>query len=109
KQFVTVYEHLLEQTIDACPKVQLVLCEPSVISPPAPARGNELLLPYAMAVRELAGKFTDHVAAIVGLHHTCLAAERARPDVQWWPDGVHPSSAGHMLLAQSWLKATRLL
>lgn len=109
KEFVTMYEHVIEQTIKACPKVQFVLCEPSVIGPPAPAKGNALLLPYVMAVRELAGNFTDHVAAVVGTHHTCLAAERARPDVQWWPDGVHPSSVGHMLLAQTWLKETRLL
>lgn len=109
KQFVSTYEHLLQKTIQACPKVQLVLCEPSVIGPPAPAKGNELLLPYVMAIGELAGRFPEHVAALVGMHHICLAAERARPDVQWWPDGVHPSSVGHMLLAQAWLKATRLL
>ena len=109
RDYVATLDKLLADTVAAEPTVKIVLCEPSVISPPAPARGNDLLLPYAMAVRELAGKHTRHVACVVGTHHTCLAAERSRPDFAWWPDGVHPSTAGHMLLARAWLAETRLL
>lgn len=109
EDYVATYEKLLSQTIAADPKLRIVLCEPSVISPPQPKNGNEMLRPYVEAVRGLAGKFPEHVACVVGLHEACLAAEKARPDVAWWPDGVHPSSAGHMVLARTWLKATGLL
>ena len=108
KEYVTIYQKLIADAVAADPKVEIVLCEPTVISPPQPARGNELLLPYAMAVRELSAMYPN-VRHVVGYHHTCLAAERARPDVAWWPDGVHPGSAGHMLLARTWLGETGLL
>ena len=107
--YAQIMDKLLADTIAAEPKVQIVLCEPSVISPPAPAKGNAMLLPYAMAVRELAAKHGDRVACVVPMHQMCLSAERSRPGFAWWPDGVHPSSAGHMLLARTWLAETRLL
>ena len=31
----------------------MVLCEPTVIWPPAPAEGNKALAPYVTAVREI--------------------------------------------------------
>lgn len=107
--FIATYEMLLAETIAADASVRIVLCEPSVISAPQPEDGNTKLRPYVEAVRELAKKFPDQVACVVGLHEACLAAEKARPDVAWWPDGVHPGSAGHMLLARTWLKGTELL
>lgn len=109
EDFIAAYEKLLAATIAADANVKIVLCEPSVISPPQPAEGNAKLRPYVHAVRGLAGKFGDHVAHVVGMHEACLAAEKARPDVVWWADGVHPSSAGHMLLARTWLGETGLL
>ena len=108
-EYTATYEKLLSDTIAADPNVKIVLCEPSVISPPQPRNGNETLRPYVEAVRGLAGKFPGHVACVVGLHEACLAAEKAQPDVVWWEDGVHPSSAGHMLLARTWLDETGVL
>jgi lysophospholipase L1-like esterase len=108
-QYLATYEKLLSETISADPEVRIVLCEPSVISPPQPEEGNQKLRPYVHAVRSLAGKFGDHVVHVVGLHEACLAAQKSRPDIVWWPDGVHPTSAGHMLLARTWLGETGLL
>ena len=107
--YVAILDKLLGDAVAAHPAVRVVLCEPSVISPPAPARGNDMLLPYAMAVRELGVKHAAHVERVVPMHAACLGAERARPDFAWWPDGVHPSSAGHALLARTWLAAAGLL
>ena len=109
EEFLATYEKLLADTIAADPNVKIVLCEPSVISPPQPKVANERLRPYVLAVRSLADKFGDNVLHVVGLHEACLAAEKARPDITWWGDGVHPSSAGHMLLARTWLAETGLL
>jgi acyl-CoA thioesterase I len=45
----------------------------------------------------------------VPLHGAFEEAKRARPEIEWAPDGVHPSSSGHMLIALTWLDATGLL
>jgi lysophospholipase L1-like esterase len=102
-EFLETYERLLDRLADALPAAKVVLCEPSVISPPQDAEANLRVLPYAMAVAELATRRANQVAFGVPLHKTCLEAEAARPDVDWWTDGVHPTSAGHALLAETWL------
>jgi lysophospholipase L1-like esterase len=38
--------------------------------------------------------------------HFASAATRA-PASYWLPDGVHPSPAGHALIAEAWLKNAR--
>ena len=106
ERFTSVYDDLLRQVRTALPACRIVLCEPSVIWPPQPPEGNDILIPYVAAVRDLAEK---HAAqCVVPLHEAFENARRIRPDVIWAADGVHPSSAGHMLIAQTWLKATGL-
>lgn len=105
--FREVYAEILQSLKASCPDALIVLCEPSVIWPPAPAEGNEALLPYVQATRDLAAKFGAH--ALVPLHGVFNRAREERPDVPWAPDGVHPNSSGHMLIARSWLAALGLL
>jgi acyl-CoA thioesterase I len=104
--FVATYRRLLTETQKALPNIGLVLCQPSVIWHPAPAEGNETLKPYIAAVNELAKEFR---ATLVPLHEAFTRAARLRPDIKWTPDGVHPSSPGHMLIARTWLVATGLI
>ncbi len=106
-RYITVYRQILSQLRNSLPKCELVLCEPSVISPPAPADGNEALKPYVRAVNDLAEEF--RASAVVPLHGLFLDAERQRPDIAWTTDGVHPTSSGHMLIARAWLNAAGLL
>ena len=105
--FVSTYREILMELRGRLPACRLVLCEPTIISPPAPPGGNEALRPYVRAVNDLA---QDLLAdAVVRLHEVFLDAERARRDIAWTTDGVHPTSAGHTLIARSWLAATELL
>jgi lysophospholipase L1-like esterase len=101
------YRSILTQTREKLPNCQLVLCEPSVIWPPAPAEGNEKLQPYVRAVHALAAEFK--AACVVPLHAAFDSARDARSDIPWTRDGVHPTSFGHMLIARTWLVATGLL
>jgi acyl-CoA thioesterase I len=103
EQYIEVYSSLLEQTRSKLPSCTLILCQPSVIWPPQPQEGNQILQPYVQAVDELAGNF--RAKCVVPLHGAFVEARKARPDIDWAPDGVHPSSAGHMLIALTWLKA----
>lgn len=105
-RFITTYRELLSRTRQALPGCKLVLCEPSVIWPPQPADGNELLRPYVMAVNHIGREFG---AIVVPLHLAFNRAREIRPDIDWAPDGVHPSSSGHMLIARTWLAAADLL
>lgn len=105
--FREVYAEILQSLRAACPEARLVLCEPSVIWPPAPEEGNEALQPYVQATRDLAKEFG--ALTVVPLHKVFNQARQERPDIPWAPDGVHPSSAGHMLIARSWLAALGLL
>ncbi len=107
EQFIPTYHEILKQLTTALPDCKLVLCEPSVISPPQPADGNDKLKPYVKAVHDLAKEF--NAAAVVKLHDLFLDAIKQRPDITWAGDGVHPSSTGHMLITRAWLEATGLL
>lgn len=107
EQFVETYHVILRQLNAVVPKAKVVLCQPSVIEPPAPANGNQVLQPYVRAIGELRREF--NASAVVPLHAAFVNARRLRPDINWTPDGVHPSSAGHMLIARTWLAETGLL
>lgn len=107
EKFREVYAEILQGLRDKCPKAEIVLCEPSVIWPPQPEEGQEKMQPYVAAARELAEKFKAR--ALIPLHGAFVAAREKRPDIEWAPDGVHPSSAGHMLIARHWLAGLGLL
>ena len=101
--FVETYRELLRATKTELPKCELVLCEPTVIWPPQEPHANAALRPYVDAVNEIAREFQiDHV---VHLHEAFNRAKQLRPDIAWCPDGVHPSSSGHALIAREWLGA----
>lgn len=104
-EFKRTYDTLLSRTLAALPACKIVLCEPTVFWPPAPQAelGQQLIKPYVDAVNELGDAFAVH--AVVPLHHAFERARAARPEIDWATDGVHPSSAGHMLIAEQWLEA----
>jgi len=102
-QFVAGYRDILSRARAALPKLQLILCEPSVLWLAEPANANDLLKPYVAAVHEIAGEFA--AAGVVRLHGAFIHAREQRPDIAWTTDGVHPSSFGHMLIARGWLQS----
>jgi lysophospholipase L1-like esterase len=102
-EFVAGYRDVLSQTRSLLPRCELVLCEPSVLWLENPPDANDRLAPYVEAVHRLAAEFNAY--CIVPLHSAFAHAREARPDVAWTTDGVHPTSAGHMLIAQTWLEA----
>jgi acyl-CoA thioesterase-1 len=105
--YITTYREILMELRGRRPGCRLVLCEPSVISPPAHENGNEPLRPYVAAVNQLAADFVAD--AVVPLHETFRQAERVGPDIHWTTDGVHPTSTGHALIARTWLNTVGLL
>jgi lysophospholipase L1-like esterase len=97
------YRGLLERTRRELPNARLVICEPFVLSCGAvDGRWFPEFEGYRAAARRLAEAFG---ATFVPFQAAFDEAARKAPPEYWAPDGVHPTMAGHHLMAQTWLKA----
>ncbi len=101
--FGSTYRELLANTRKALPAVRLILGEPFVLQPEwiTDAMREDLAVRQAM-VRTLARDFD---AVFVPYQAAFEAGCRAAPPRYWSEDGVHPSHAGHSLMARAWLAA----
>jgi acyl-CoA thioesterase-1 len=80
---------------------RVVLLEPFLLHVPADRHAwREDLNPKIDAVRRLAAEFETELIPLDGLF--AKAATQA-PAAFWAGDGVHPSAAGHALIAEAWL------
>lgn len=104
--FEASYRRILRRAADANIE-NIVLMEPFVLPfPEDRCAWREDLDPKIHAVRCLAREFDAIYVPLDGL----FAAATARREPAFWaPDGVHPSAAGHALIAQAWLRAVGAL
>lgn len=102
---VPKYERLgrdfLTEVRAALPTVKLVLCEPfvlpcGVVTPDWIAEMDQ----RRAVIQKLAGEFR---ATFVPFQTMFDQAVKLAPPDYWASDGVHPTAAGHMLMAQTWL------
>jgi acyl-CoA thioesterase-1 len=100
-EFAGGYRRILRAAAGA--GARLILLEPFVLHvAPDRAAWREDLDPKIEAVRGLAREFG---AILIPLDRMFAAASRKRPPAFWAEDGVHPSPAGHALIARAWLEA----
>ena len=104
EQYHEVYQELLEKTRALFPEIILVLCEPFVLKV---GRMNEKweasysdMLKRQAIVRKLAEKYN---AVFVGFQEVFDKACEKVPCDYWIWDGVHPTVAGHELMAREWM------
>ena len=99
--FEAAYRRLLDQTVEHT-DARLVLCEPFVLSfPPDRLMWREDLNPRIEVVRKLAAEYSALLVPLDGrFAAACVTAEPAF----WAADGVHPTLAGHGLIANAWLE-----
>lgn len=104
-RYERTYRQALSDTRARLPGVRLVLCEPFVLPCGAvqPAWRGEID-GYRAVVQSLAREFDARFVAFQGAFDQAL---RRAPAEHWAPDGVHPSPAGHLLMARTWLEAVR--
>ena len=104
EEFESTYANLLQKAVD-CSVRRIVLLEPFVLpTDPSRVEWREDLDPKIAAVRRLAREFEAVLIPTDGLF--AQAATRQSFDY-WMPDGVHPTAAGHALMAKAWLHALR--
>lgn len=104
EKYEAVYDRLLQQTNSLFPDILFVLCEPFILKG---ARVNDhwdafqidIKLRQAI-VRKLAQKYN---AVFVGFQDVFTRACEKAPFDYWIWDGVHPTVAGHELMAREWL------
>lgn len=102
--FEETYRWLLDQSREAVPGVQFLLAEPFVlpcgVGVDLPMRSN--LDPRREIVHKLAIEYDAGLIRYQDVFDEAL--ERA--DASYWAaDGVHPTIAGHRLMANAWLEA----
>lgn len=97
------YRELIEWTLSALPNIKIILMTP--FANPV----NDHIASFFPEVNErqavvekLAKEFS---LPCIKLHEDFEAANTRAPMEYWTPDGVHPSGAGHQLIADAWLKA----
>ena len=108
ERFRRVCQMLVEDTLARTPDITLMMMEPFVL-PGAATRENWQIFASevpqrAQAVRETAEQFHAHFLPLQGLLDD--ACKRCPPE-HWLADGVHPTPAGHQLIADAWLDLFR--
>jgi lysophospholipase L1-like esterase len=102
-RYEKVYRQILTESKDHLPGLRLVLCEPFVL--PCGVV-NDRWFPEFTQRRKIVKNLVDEFDAVFVQFQSIFdeAQGRAAPEA-WAADGVHPTLAGHMLLAKSWVAA----
>ena len=103
-QFYEDYTRLCRRVVEKL-KARLVVMEPFCLPvEPVTAEWHGELDPKIQAVRQIATDFSAPLIPLDGLF--TAACSYAQPEY-WTEDGVHPTLAGHQLIADAWLDAVR--
>jgi lysophospholipase L1-like esterase len=106
EQFVAGYRDILDRARDGL-DARLILIEPFVVPvTPDQRQWREDLDPKIQAIRELAMEYNALYVPLDGLF--AQVTMRAEP-AYWAYDGVHPTGAGHALIADAWLRAVGVI
>lgn len=99
--FEDCYRRLLTR-VKTETSAQIIIMEPFVLPVPADRIAwREDLDPRIDAIRRIAREFDCRYLPCDGI---LAAASTQRDPAIWAADGVHPSQAGHALLAQAWIE-----
>ena len=113
-KYEKIYNMMLDEIRQALPNVQFVILEPFVLlgestcpsaeHPERWERFREETPLRAQAAKRVAEK---HGAVFVPLQERLNEACKKAPESWWLRDGVHPTVAGHELIARAWLEETK--
>jgi acyl-CoA thioesterase I len=100
------YKYILAQTRDQL-HARLIIFEPFLLQISTDLnKWRDDLDPKIQATRRLAIEFGAIYIPLDGLF---AQMSTQKPPKFWSQDGVHPSQAGHALIAQQWLEAVKIL
>ena len=103
---VPKYERLLRDLLtevrEALPGVRFVLCDPFVL--PCGVVTEDWISEVAERREVISRLARDFQAVHVPFQSEFNKAMESAPAAYWAHDGVHPTAAGHMLMAKCWLR-----
>lgn len=105
ENYSDTYKSLLDQTLEKFPAITFVLCEP-FIQPVGRVKENweayhSDMMKRQAVVRKLAEQYKT---IFVGFQEVFDKASEKAPAHYWIWDGVHPTAAGHELMARKWIE-----
>jgi lysophospholipase L1-like esterase len=105
EQYESGYNALLERTKSQLPGARLVVLEPFVLRTGAV---TDAWFPEFDARRAVAARVAERAGAtFVPLHGLFEQLSHQAPPAYWAADGVHPTVAGHGVIARTWLETVR--
>ena len=104
-RYEMIFRMLLEWTKKELPNTKIVLLEPFVfLSDVVEDHWIEEINARREVVKKLAQEFDTIFIPLQSMFDEAL--KKNSETTYWLRDGVHPTSAGHQLIAEAWLKAT---
>jgi lysophospholipase L1-like esterase len=106
EEFEAGYDKLLADTVAALPNVKLVLGEPFILPGRATRERWEIWQEHLKEFQAIVEKLGAKYHATVVHYQKAFDAATKRADAEYWIwDGVHPTAAGHQLMADEWVRA----
>ena len=104
-RFYNVYSMLVKETLERFPNMKMILMEPFALRASATQERWEYFSGEcrlrAEAVKRIA---RENGQFFLPLQERLNEAEKLAPADYWLADGVHPTAAGHQLIANAWLE-----
>ncbi|MBQ8954894.1 MAG: SGNH/GDSL hydrolase family protein [Clostridia bacterium] len=108
ERYERIYRALLDEALQVNPAMRFVLMEPFILPVGEWAEGwaekYAKMRRYQAAAARVAG---DYGAVFVPLQQKFLALAEAYGAAYWIWDGVHPTEAGHGVIAFEWMERTK--
>lgn len=105
KLFGEVYRILLRETVTALPKVRILLMGAFLLHGPATDPEWDIFCEEVKKRRDITGKLAEEFhLEYVDLQEAFDRAQEKFSAGQWTADGVHPTAAGHRVIADAWKK-----
>ncbi len=111
EKFEKIYSMLIEEIKEALPEIKIMILEPFLLKCPSTsvnAEGDDIY-PFFRSEVELRAAAAKRIAEKYALPFISLQEKLDslyNPDTPsyWLRDGVHPTAAGHALIAREWIK-----
>ena len=106
-KYERIYRDLLSEVREDLPEVQFVLCEPFVLK--CGVVTDEWVVEIDQRRAVVAKLAQEYDATLIRFQSMFDQAVKGAHPIYWAADGVHPTAAGHMLMAQNWLQQVALI
>ena len=106
EKFEMVYCLVIDELKAKLPNLKLMILEPFVLEGPSTTEHIDYFrtetAKRAAAAKRVADKYG---IKFIPLQEKFNEAAKKAPETYWLADGVHPTAAGHELIAREWIKA----